>query len=280
MHMDFNHNKSLNRDENLNSITFSSEYFYNLSQETYLRSKFIHQNIFLNTNNIINEDSNAISFNYENQFNENRNFGDDLNKNSTRLVYGFEHENKFLNQNYILKLNQSYDIKKDNNYLDKINQTSNFSDYWINFDTSANKIHFEIDSRVDYETLAKKEMNYSLTNDDLIKISTTYNETDSSAFKDLLNDTKSLKIGIEKKINQNFTIGVNSDLDLKNNYSPYSQKVIIGIEDDCSKLELRYSNTRFNDNFNTNPEEILSINFIMDYIGYLGIEQKNNLISY
>ena len=277
---EFNHNKSLNRDENLNSITFSSEYFYNLSQETYLRSKFIHQNIFLNTNNIINEDSNAISFNYENQFNENRNFGDDLNKNSTRLVYGFEHENKFLNQNYILKLNQSYDIKKDNNYLDKINQTSNFSDYWINFDTSANKIHFEIDSRVDYETLAKKEMNYSLTYDDLIKISTTYNETDSSAFKDLLNDTKSLKIGIEKKINQNFTIGVNSDLDLKNNYSPYSQKVIIGIEDDCSKLELRYSNTRFNDNFNTNPEEILSINFIMDYIGYLGIEQKNNLISY
>ena len=123
-------------------------------------------------------------------------------------------------------------------------------------------------------------MNYSLTYDDLIKISTTYNETDSSAFKDLLNDTKSLKIGIEKKINQNFTIGVNSDLDLKNNYSPYSQKVIIGIEDDCSKLELRYSNTRFNDNFNTNPEEILSINFIMDYIGYLGIEQKNNLISY
>ena len=36
--------------------------------------------------------------------------------------------------------------------------------------------------------------------------------------------------------------------------------------DECSQLDIKYSNTRFNDNFNTKPKKLLGFNFYMDYL--------------
>jgi hypothetical protein len=69
-----------------------------------------------------------------------------------------------------------------------------------------------------------------------------------------------------------------SSLDLKNNFNPYSSTINLNIFDDCSALEISYLNTRFNDNYNTKPEEIISFKFSMDYIGFFGYEQKTNLL--
>ena len=41
--------------------------------------------------------------------------------------------------------------------------------------------------------------------------------------------------------------------------------------------DLTYSNLRFNDNFNTIPEEKISISFKMDYLGFFSYEETNNL---
>ena len=47
--------------------------------------------------------------------------------------------------------------------------------------------------------------------------------------------------------------------------------------DDCSQLDISYSNTRFNDNFNTQPKETIGLTFSMDYLGFFGYEQSTNL---
>ena len=64
---------------------------------------------------------------------------------------------------------------------------------------------------------------------------------------------------------------------MKNNYDPYKSQFQISLFDECSQLDLNYSNTRFNDNFNTQPEEIISLTFRMDYLGFFGYEQSTNL---
>ena len=43
--------------------------------------------------------------------------------------------------------------------------------------------------------------------------------------------------------------------------------------DDCSQLDISYMNTRFSDNYNTQPEEKLSITFSMDYLS-LGMNNQ------
>ena len=47
--------------------------------------------------------------------------------------------------------------------------------------------------------------------------------------------------------------------------------------DECSQLDITYSNTRFNDNFNTQPKETVGISFSMDYLGFFGYEESTNL---
>jgi hypothetical protein len=69
-----------------------------------------------------------------------------------------------------------------------------------------------------------------------------------------------------------------SNLDLKNNYDPYKTTLKISLLDECSQLDILYSNTRFNDNYNTKPEEIIGITFRMDYLGFFGYEQTTDLL--
>ena len=51
----------------------------------------------------------------------------------------------------------------------------------------------------------------------------------------------------------------------------------MSVFDECSNLAVTYSDTRFNDNFNTQPEQKLSFTFSMDYLGFFGYEQSTNL---
>jgi len=131
--------------------------------------------------------------------------------------------------------------------------------------------------RLNNHNFSAKEMNYSLNFQKPIDISVNYNETKASAFKNLSNDTQALKFGISKRINDNLSFNYKSDLDVKNNYDPYRSIFSLSINDECSRLEIKYSNTRYNDNYNTQPEEIIGISFYMDYLGFFGYEQKTDL---
>ena len=120
-------------------------------------------------------------------------------------------------------------------------------------------------------------MNYSLNSK--CNFSLNYNETQAEAFKNLSNDTQSIDFEITKEIGNYLMIGYSSNLDVKNNFDPYKSLIKISLFDECSQLDISYSSKRFNDNFNTQPEEKISLTFNMDYLGFFGYEQSTDLFS-
>ena len=272
-----------NKDETLNHNSFKSIavissdlHFKNIGIMT-PRVKLIYPVQLENDNKTINEDSESITFNYHNQFSENRFFGNDLFDSSPRIIFGIENNYNIENKELSLKINQSYDVNMINNYAYKINQNSKFSDYSIESKLRVDEFSFIIDTRLDEENLSKKEMNYEINFEKILNTSLIYNETQSEAYRNLSNDTQSVVIKVSKKINNNVKINFESNLDVKNNYDPYKGIFKLSLFDDCSQLDISYSNTRFNDDFNTQPEEKISFTFSMDYLGFFGYEQSTDL---
>ena len=66
---------------------------------------------------------------------------------------------KFLNKDLNFKIGQAYEINKNSNYSQTINQTSHFSDLAIEAGSYEN-INFKVNSRLDKNNFSKKEMNY------------------------------------------------------------------------------------------------------------------------
>ena len=120
-------------------------------------------------------------------------------------------------------------------------------------------------------------MNYSLEYDDEVNLAIEYNETSFDSFKSSSSNTKTLSLKLGKDLNKNSSIFYGSNLDIKDNYSPYSQFFKLSLFDECSKLEISYLDERYNDNYNTKPSETISLSFYMDYLGFFGYEQKTNL---
>ena len=77
----------------------------------------------------------------------------------------------------------------------------------------------------------------------------------------------------------NIKLSYGSNIDLRNNFSPFYDAYGIEVFDECSRLSIQYTNRRFNDNFNTSPEEVFSISYYMDYLGFFGYQQKTDLFS-
>ena len=273
----FNKNKSLNHHSFKSTAILSSDLQFSKIGITNPKIKFIIPTQIENNNKNINEDSKSITFNYQNQFSDNRFFGSDLFDSSPRIVYGIENYFNAKNSEISFNINQSLDADLNNNYSYLINQNSRVSDYSIESKLKINEFLFKIDTRLDNENLSKKEMNYELSYNKFLNTSVIYNETQSEAYRNLSTDTQSIIMNISKKINDNVNIHFNSNLDVKNNYDPYKSTVQLSLFDDCSQLNIGYSNTRFNDNFNTQPEEKISLTFIMDYLGFFGYEQSTDL---
>ena len=273
----FNHDTSLNDKAYKSVINISSDLNFKSYGFSTPRVKFILPIQLTNSNKEINEDSNSITFNYHNQFSENRFFGNDVFDTSPRVVFGLENELYIDKKTINFNINQSYETNLNNSYLNEINQKKKFSDYSIEAKIKTKNILFQIDSRLNSNNFSKKEMNYTLGFEDTINLKLNYNETKSDAFKKSSNDTQSIGLNISKKINENVNFGYSSSLDIKNNYDPYKSDLAVSIFDECSQLKVSYSNTRFNDNFNTKPSETISLTFIMDYLGFFGYEQSTDL---
>ena len=273
----YKNNPSLNDNVFKSYVIISSEGFLNYSKTIKPRFKIVN-NFNLVNDNIVNEDSEALTFNYQNQFSDSRFYGSDLKDNSARIIYGVESNINRFGQNIDLKLNQSYDFRDNNNYAKKINQKSNFSDLAFEAQTNVDDIFFKIDSRLDNKNLEKIEMNYSIEYSNLFDFNIEYNETDAQAFHHSLSSTQSLGTSIGRELNDNVKLYFNSNMDLKNNYSPLNQEIKISIFDECSRLDISYIDERFKDNYNTQPSETISISFHMDYLGFFGYEQKSNLL--
>lgn len=273
----FNKDNTKDHDSFKSSLILSSDFYYNKFNDLTPRLKTILPLQINNTNKQIVEDSESITFSYQNQYSENRFFGNDILDNSPRLVYGIENNLNFNENKIIFKINQSYETNKNSSYAEKVNQNSNFSDIAFEANTRINNINFQIDTRFDNENLSNKEMNYSINFENPINILINFHETKSQAFKELSNDTQSLNFKMSKEINENVSFIYQTALDVKNNYDPYKSTLKLSLFDECSQLDITYSNTRFNDNFNTTPEETIGFTFSMDYLGFFGYKQTTDL---
>jgi len=273
----FNHNNELNDDYYQTGLSASSDMnIYKFNNKLKLKIKTILNEDF-NSFKSINEDSRSLSFSYNNLFEENRYYGNDQFDNTNRLVYGIENYHNINDINLIVNIGQSYDFKDNNNYAKKINQNDNFSDIIINNRLVYNNYEFNIDTRIDKKKSSKKEMNYSLEINNPFKININYNETSKEAFIDNSDDSKSLSLKVEKELNNSLRIGAFTNLDLKNKYQPYESIINLSLFDECSQLDIIYTNTHFSDNFNTTPKETIGLTFKMDYLGFFGYEQSTNL---
>ena len=275
----YEHNSQLNNTERFSYITISNDIFFNFNHLFTPRVKLIYNKDIYKSNNIINEDSNSLTFNYQNLFSDNRFFGTDNRDNTSRIVYGIESDFKLIEQNFSLKINQSYDYNENNNFSKKLNQKSNFSDYALEGGINFDNLFIKFDARIDKKSFNKKETNMSINTSYPMDISLNYHETQKNAFSENSNDTEYLGINLEKKLNNNSSLSYSSNIDLKNNFSSYYDKFRLKIFDDCSALSLEYSNKRYNDNYNTSPEELFSINFSMDYLGFFGYEESTDLLN-
>ena len=273
----FEHDVDLNRSDRFHHLILSSDIYYNYFDNITPRIKIIHNNDIYESDNIINEDSDSLTFGYQNQYADNRFFGTDKRDNTSRVVYGAESSFGLYNQKYKLKVNQSYDFKKNNNFNQILNQEDYLSDYALEASTKFENLSVILDLRVDRFNLKKKEMNINLNMYNPLNISLNYHETEKNAYSDRSNDTEYLGVSIEKKINDNLILGYSSNIDLKNNFSSYYDNLGLKIFDECSELSIVYSNRRYNDYYNTVPEELLSINFQMDYLGFFGYQQSTDL---
>ena len=272
----YEHDSAINDNAFSSNVIISSDNFIQSNRTIRPRLKFV-TNLNLVSDNVVNEDSKALTFNYQNQFGDSRLYGNNLKDNSSRIIYGLENNFKLIDKRFDLNINQSYDFKKNTNYTRQINQNSNFSDIALDAKTTINQFSFNIDARLDNDELEKKEMNYSLDYNDKIQLSLNYNETNSQAFKDMSSDTQSLGVILGKKLNNNIEISMSSNLNLKDNYSPLKQSLNVSLFDECSRLDITYVDERFNDNYNMKPSETISVSFHMDYLGFFGYEQKSNL---
>lgn len=275
----YEHNSELNSTERYSNVIISTDMHYDLNETILPRIKFIHNQGIYNSNKIINEDSNSLTFSYQNLYADNRFFGTDVRDNTTRIVYGIDNDFIFDKQRFKINFNQSYDFNKNNNFSKKINQNTNLSDFALEGKTNINNLQIKFDTRLDKNSFKKKEMNMSFKTNNPLNITLNYHETLKNAFIENSNDTQYLGINLEKEINNNLTLAYESNVDLKNNFSSYYDKISLEVFDDCSALNIEYSNKRYNDNYNTSPEELLSINFRMDYLGFFGYEQKTDLFS-
>ncbi len=275
----YEHNSQLNNTERFSYFIISNDIYYNFNDLLTPRIKLIYNKDIFSSKNTIDEDSNSLTFNYQNLFSDNRFFGTDNRDNTSRIVYGIESDFNLINQNFSIKINQSYDSNKNSNFSKKLNQKSNFSDYAFEGGINFDNLFIKFDARIDKKSFNKKETNMSINTSYPMDISLNYHETQKNAFSENSNDTEYLGINLEKKLNNNSSLSYSSNIDLKNNFSSYYDKFRLKIFDDCSALILEYSNKRYNDNYNTSPEELFSINFSMDYLGFFGYEESTDLLN-
>ena len=228
----------------------------------------------------INDNSQALSFGYNNIYEENRYFGSDKKENGARIVYGLEHKVRLgkgreININY----GRSYNIEKNQNFMKEIKQNEKVSDHLFNSIYKINNTHaISYNSRYDNKTLLLKEdiLNYEFFNaDTAIAISKSLITKKSFVNSQ---DSHFLTAEFSRNITKNSKVKYKSEIDLinwKTKVKPYSQKLEFSIFDDCSNLNLGYDITDYNDGNEVVPTKTFSIEYQLDFLG--GTNSANNI---
>ena len=164
------HNKSGNSNQitayasgELNKIIkFKNDYRIKPRVKMILASKSTGNNLNVNDN------SQSLSFNYNNLFQENRFFGSDIKENSTRIAASIEQNYNLYNEiDFGINYGRSYNINNGENLMENVNQKTKLSDHLTEISISYKNNKMKYNSRYNKNNFSLKEdfLSYELNNE-------------------------------------------------------------------------------------------------------------------
>ena len=234
------------------------------------RAKLILSNISKGNDLSLNDNSQSLSFNYNNLFQENKYFGSDKKENNSRMVLALE-QNYKLNNDLDLDINygRSYNFEKNKKFMLDIKQDTKLSDHVteISFSYRNNKINYN--SRHDKKNFNLKEDTISYQVNDSKNILNLNKELTSN--NSYINSKSShfMTANYTRKINKNSNFSYKTEINLEDNNKVYSQDYELEFYDKCSKIKLSYVIDNYSDGKLLQPNKTLSISYELDFISGL-----------
>ena len=234
------------------------------------RAKLILSNISNGNDLSLNDNSQSLSFNYNNLFQENKYFGSDKKESSSRIVLALEQNYKLKNDlDLNINYGRSYNFEKNKKFMLDIKQDTKFSDHLteILFSYKNNEINYN--SRHDKKNFDLKEDSISYQFNDSKNIFNLNKELTSN--NSYINSKSShfMNVNYTRKINKNSNFNYQTEINLEDNNKVYSQDYELEFYDDCSRINLSYSIDNYSDGKLLKPNKTLSISYELDFISGL-----------
>jgi LPS-assembly protein len=230
------------------------------------RLKFIFSNITNSKELNINDNSQSLSFSYNNIYQENKYFGSDKEENGSRVVMGLEQKYyKGDNTEIAINYGSIYNIDKERNYMLDIKQGNKLSDHLMELSLAYKSNKFSYNSRNDYKNFDLKEdsVNYSFENGKN-NLALSKNLTNKNAYKDS-ESSHFMTLKYNRSINGNSNFSYENEIDFENKYEMYSQKYELNFYDECSTLSIAYKTENYSDGNELKPNKTLSIKYEIDF---------------
>ena len=241
------------------------------------RAKIILTNISKGSNLNLNDNSQSLSFNYNNLFQENKYFGSDKKESGSRIVLALE-QNYKLSSDFNLDINygRSYNFEKNKNFMLDIQQDTKFSDHLTELSVLLKNNELRYNSRHDKKTFDLKEdsISYQFRNDKNIFNFNKDLTSDDSYINS--NSSHFMTANYTRTINKNSNFNYQTEINLEDKNKAYSQSYELEFYDECSKISLSYTIDNYNDGKLLKPNKTLSINYELDFLSGLDKETKAN----
>ncbi|MDB2435190.1 LPS assembly protein LptD, partial [Alphaproteobacteria bacterium] len=234
------------------------------------RAKLILSNISKGNDLSLNDNSQSLSFNYNNLFQENKYFGSDKKESSSRIVLALEQNYKLKNDlDLNINYGRSYNFEKNKKFMLDIKQDTKLSDHLteISFSYKDNEINYN--SRHDKKNFDLKEDSISYQFNDSKNI---FNLDKELTSNDSYINSKSshfMTANYKRKINKNSNFSYKTEINLEDNNKVYSQDYGLEFYDECSKIKLSYIINNYSDGKLLQPNKTLSISYELDFISGL-----------
>ena len=248
------------------SSEFNKVNYLNNKTKLKPRIKLILADNFKNDKITFNDNSKALSFNYNNIFQENRFFGSDNKELGSRIVMALEQKH-YLNDKSNIDINYGrvYNFKKDTNLLKSINQKNNVSDHLTEINIKLDKFKINYNSRHDESNFRLKE--------DIFELEYSNNKNRYSLNKNLTNkesyinseSTHFMTLKYNRDINKSSKFSYESEINLKGKEKIYSQEYKLEFYDLCTNLSVIYATDNYNDGKELKPNETFSIRYEMNF---------------
>ena len=217
----------------------------------------------------VNDNSQSLSFDYNNLFEENRYFGSDKKESGSRVIASIE-QSYNIKQGIDFKMNygRTYNIGDKNNLMKDINQNSNLSDHLIDMSLNYKKNEIKYSSRYENKNFKLKEdfLSYKFK-DTKNSFVINKNITDKDAFS-TSKSTHFMTLVYGRKINSNSRFIYENEIDLDDKTTKsFKQEYRLEFFDECSSLSLNYSIDNYNDGKQLKPNKTFEINYQMNFLG-------------